>query len=321
MDEVSNSSPSVDTPNPKLRKRNAWQLFKDSWRSFSKTQKSQLVAVLVLVLALPALLGGVYVAKIYRSGAATPPGPYTPSPTPTPNPIGFPVINTTSLPQIYWNIPYTATIDAYETTASGSAYTVNALNMSISTLPSGLTLNNCKRYSSAKNHTSIISCTLSGIPATADLNWVDGGFMSTAITVSNSSVSTTNQIRVPIWTVSTTTPTPTPTPSSTPPPQCSKPCNMNSDCASNFVCYQIGGGTSANGVITGYCRNPSCLGMANCICPTPVPTKTPTPTPKSSVMPTPIFSIRPSATPTFRPTPVPTPTPCRVSFFGFCLIR
>lgn len=80
------------------------QLFKDSWKSFSKKQKYQMVGVLALVLALPTILGGIYTVKLFRSGATTPPvTPPTPSPTPIasypPTPTPAPSITVYSSPQ------------------------------------------------------------------------------------------------------------------------------------------------------------------------------------------------------------------------------
>jgi len=130
------------------------------------------------------------------------------------------VLNTSSLPQIYWNVPYTATIDAYD--SSGAM-----LDLTVSTLPSGLSLKNCQRYTSVKTRKSIISCTLSGIPATADLNWVDSGIFTTEITVSNGKGSITKELKVPFWTVSTTIPTPVPSYPPTPTPSPSPTPNVN----------------------------------------------------------------------------------------------
>lgn len=61
--------------------KKTFQLFKDSWRGFSKKQKYQLIAVFALVLALPTVLGGVYTVKLLGSRAAN---PVTPPTTPLP---------------------------------------------------------------------------------------------------------------------------------------------------------------------------------------------------------------------------------------------
>lgn len=223
MDEganpVSPIIPIVSTSENKSRK--GFGLFKDSWKSLSSRQKFQLVAVFALVLGLPTILGGVYATKLYRSGAATPPTTPTPWPSPTSTsttpPVSLPVLNTTSLPQIYWNVPYTATVDAYDTSG-------DALNLSVTYLPSGLALKNCRRYTTTKTRKSMISCTLSGVPATADLNWVDSGIFTTKVTVSNSKGGSVTDMRIPFYTISKTnstmvpTATPKPIPTATPVP-------------------------------------------------------------------------------------------------------
>lgn len=199
MDGISNQT-SSGSSNPPLR------LFKDSWKSLANKQKFQLIIVFALVLGLPTILGGVYAVKLLRSGAATPPTTISPpAPAPTSTPTGLPVINTSSLPQIYWNVPYTAVIDAYDVSPT-------TLNMSLSTLPRGLSLKDCKRYSSAKTRRAIISCTLSGIPATADLNYVENTIFTLNIKVSNGKAAVTKEVKVPVWTVATSTPQPSPKP-------------------------------------------------------------------------------------------------------------
>ncbi len=94
MDEVDKLIPqSIPvTPISENKIKKTFKLFRDSWRSFSKQQKFQLIAVFALVLGLPTILGGVYAAKLYRSGAATPPitPPTTPSSTPSYTPVATP---------------------------------------------------------------------------------------------------------------------------------------------------------------------------------------------------------------------------------------
>lgn len=64
--------------------------------------------------------------------------------------------------------------------------------------------------------------------------------------------------------------TPTPTPTSTPAASCSQSCDTNSDCESDLICS------------SGMCRNPSCTGETDCVCPTSTPTTTATASPKPS---------------------------------------
>jgi hypothetical protein len=114
----------------------------------------------------------------------------------------------------------------------------------------------------------------------------------------------------PTTPVPTKSPSPTPRPSATPVALCNSTCgtfiNGNGQpytllCPNNLVCS------------AGVCRNPSCLSMANCLCPTPVPTKSPSPTPVPTKSPTPKPTASPSPSPkptkSPSPTPVPTATP------------
>jgi hypothetical protein len=96
MDEALNqpSSRVSVNPTPENKIKKTLKLFKNSWKSFSKQQKSQLVAVFALVLGLPIILGGVYTVKLYRSGAATPPVTPPTTPAPTPKPVTNPCSGT-----------------------------------------------------------------------------------------------------------------------------------------------------------------------------------------------------------------------------------
>jgi len=210
MDQTPNQT-SVSNPvsptHPNKIKR-TFESMKATWKGFNKKQKFQMIAVFALILGLPAFLGGVYTVQQYRSGASTPITPPITPPT-TPTPESFPVLNTSSLPQIYWNVPYTATIDGYDMSGRN-------LDLSVKILPSGLQLTECKHYVSDKTRASIISCTISGIPATADLNYVDSGIFTTEVELSNGSGGIGKEIKIPFMTLASVIQTPTPTPKPTP---------------------------------------------------------------------------------------------------------
>ncbi len=73
MNKFSNqvSSDISTDPAPKNKFRQTIQLFKASWKGFSKKQKCQLIAVFTLILGLPTFLGGIYTVKLLSSKAYT----------------------------------------------------------------------------------------------------------------------------------------------------------------------------------------------------------------------------------------------------------
>ncbi len=65
---------------------NTIKIIKESWRSYSKRQKIQFAGIIVLVLAIPVLVGAIATARYIKSRAypVTPPVPPVESPTPEP---------------------------------------------------------------------------------------------------------------------------------------------------------------------------------------------------------------------------------------------
>lgn len=296
MDEITDPAPPVvpdtpDVPSP-VSKKGTLQLFKDSWKSFSRAQKSQLIAVLALVLALPTLLGGVYAVKLYRSGAATPPvtPPYT---TPTPGP--------------QCNTPCNTDSDCYSGLVCykiGGVTLGNVVVAGYCRKPQCMNSTNClcstpPPPTRTPIPTPIVDC------YTCNQNnqcVFDAGCKMVGPRCGANSCP-----------ISTPTPTIKPTPTPTPKITCKTGVNsfaVNTPCTGGyrymtFTCYdgysqKEGGPTSCKSSSTWSSNAASlCAGRSNC---------TPTPTP------------RPIPTVTPIPTPIPTPV-CRLKLFGFCLIR
>lgn len=241
------------------------QLFKDSWKGFSKKEKYQLIAVFALVLALPTILGGVYTVKLLGSRAYTVTPPVTPKPTIKPTPTPLP----SSKPGCGIVCPSagcSAGLICYQppmpTCSPNVVNCVQAIPAKICRNPACTTKTNC------------VCATPTPKP-----------------TVKPTSTPTVRPTPTP-------TRTPTPTIKPTPKPGCGNICRSSTDCPTGLICYQPPMSTCPPGVINcvqvipaKICRNSACPVDTDCVCGTPTPTVRPTPRP----------TVRPTPTPTPRP--------------------
>ena len=288
MDEIPNPNSSGAPLKPvhenKIKK--TLKLFKDSWKSFSKTQKFQLIAVFALILGLPTLLGGVYAAKLYRSGAATPPvtPPYSPTPIPslTPAPTASPTPKVSPTP-----ITLPACIKAMQPVSlspnSQSGYAGTPLlykisvknNDGVGCLKTGFTLSTLVDTDWIAGLSNTILTLDPGMTGTAQVIFTSSktakpGSYPVSVGASNSSATIyANSAYVVL-----ATPTPTPPPNLS----CGAICRTNSACSGELICYQPPmppcppGRLCPQVMPAAVCRNPSCPTSSNCLCATSTPT-------------------------------------------------